>query len=67
LTLAAPVLSGVQVVVDLAARAAGAGVAHLPEVVLLVAGVDALGGQVLEPQVAGLVVGVEAFASSPSK
>ena len=44
------------VVVDLRARPARPGVAHLPEVVLRVAGEDALGRQVLQPQLARLVV-----------
>ena len=42
------------VVVQLAARPAGAGVAHLPEVVFLIARVHALGRQHLQPHVAGL-------------
>ena len=43
---------------DLAARSAGAGLAHGPEVVLLAAAVDALGRQAgeLRPEVEGLVV-----------
>jgi hypothetical protein len=57
-----------QVDVDLAARAARAGVAHLPEVVLLAPKwmwrVDVGDGL---PQVGGLVVGGEAVAASPPK
>ncbi len=49
---------GVDVDEDLAARAAGAGVAHRPEVVLLAATVDPLGAQArqLHPEVERLVV-----------
>ncbi|KAI3487195.1 hypothetical protein L1887_48905 [Cichorium endivia] len=50
------------VVVDLGAGAAGAGGAHLPEVVLCVAGEDVVGVDAdLEPEVARLGVGFEAL------
>ncbi len=45
-----------QVVVDLGAGAAGARLAHLPEVVVLVAADDVVGGQELQPVVVGLLV-----------
>ena len=45
------------VVVDLRARPAGSRGAHLPEVVLGVEGQDAVGGEVVEPDVARLEVG----------
>ncbi len=52
---------GPQVDVDLAARAAGAGIAHFPEVVLLAEGEDAVFGEPFLPQFAGLVVGGQIF------
>ncbi len=58
--LGAALALGAQVEVDLAARAAGAGVGHLPEVVLVAQPEDALRlhpGD-LQPQLLGLVVGV---------
>ena len=47
------------VIVDLGARPARPGVAHLPEVVLLVAAEDALLRHKLEPQLVRLLVGLE--------
>ena len=47
---------GTQVDVDLAARTARAGVAHFPEIVMLVAEQDMVGGHVPEPGLAGLLV-----------
>ena len=51
---------GAQVDVDFGARAAGAGVAHLPEIVLLVAGQNAVVGSVGAPEVLGFGVGAGA-------
>ena len=51
------------VVVELGARAAGAGVAHLPEVVLHAALEDVVRGQVAQPQLARLLVGGGAAAA----
>ena len=64
----AAALVGRQINVNLAARSARTRIAHLPEVVLLVAGMDALGRQDPQPQFAGFVIGLEALGfSSPSK
>ena len=52
---------GAAVVVEFRAWAARAGVAHLPEVVLLVAGMDARRGEVLEPEFFRFEVGLKAF------
>ena len=53
-------LVAAQVDVDLGAGTAGAGVAHFPEVVVLVAGEDVVGRKVLEP--GGLGLGVQGGA-----
>ena len=49
-------LGGTDIDVDFGARAAGAGLAHLPEVVVLVAEEDAVGREILHPSLAGLLV-----------
>ncbi len=54
-------LVGTRVEVYLRAGTAGACVAHLPEVVVLVAVDDVVGGHVLEPELCSLVVALQAF------
>ena len=54
-------LVGANIHVDLGARAAGTLIAHLPEVVVLVAIDDALGREVLLPEACGLVVALQPF------
>ena len=53
---AGPLLWSTYVYVDLGARAAGTGVSHFPEVVVLVAQDDVVLGKVLEPLSPGLLV-----------
>ena len=55
-------LGRAQVDVDFGAGAAGAGFAHLPEVVLLVAVQDAVLGHVLLPELPGFIIGAELVA-----
>ena len=52
-------LVGANIHVDLGARTAGTLIAHLPEVVVLVAIDDALGREVLLPEACGLVVALQ--------
>ncbi len=60
-------LGRARVVVYLRARTAGTGVAHLPEVVVLVAVDDVVGRQVLGPVAGGLVVAGNALGGAPLK
>ena len=52
----ATLVQGARVYVNLATGAAGAGIAHLPEVVVLVAVDDVVGGHVLEPVAGSLFI-----------
>ncbi len=52
---------GAKVDMDFGARAAGAGVTHFPEVIVLVAVDDMVGRKVLEPYLLCLVVAFETF------
>ena len=58
---------GAQVDVDFRARAAGAGIAHLPEIVVLVAVDDMVGRQMLLPDGGSLVVAAQALGGRAFK
>ena len=54
-------LGSAEVDVNLAAGTAGTGLAHFPEIIVLVAVDDMVGGKVLEPYLGSLVVPFETF------